>query len=39
MRYTRLGNTGLLVSQVGIGGAVVGGAYPDPTTRGGNIEL
>ena len=29
MRYTRLGETELMVSQVGFGGCVVGGVYPD----------
>jgi len=29
MRYTKLGQTDLLVSQAGIGGAVVGNVYPD----------
>ena len=29
MRYSRLGRTDLLVSQMGFGGCVVGGVYPD----------
>ena len=29
MRYSRLGLTDLLVSQMGFGGCVVGGVYPD----------
>ena len=29
MRYSRLGRTDLLVSQLGFGGCVVGGVYPD----------
>ena len=29
MRYARLGQTDLMVSQVGFGGCVVGGVYPD----------
>jgi len=29
MRYSRLGETDLIVSQVGFGGCVVGGVYPD----------
>ena len=29
MRYSQLGETDLMVSQVGFGGCVVGGVYPD----------
>ena len=29
MRYSKLGETELMVSQVGFGGCVVGGVYPD----------
>ena len=29
MRYAQLGQTDLMVSQVGFGGCVVGGVYPD----------
>ena len=29
MRYSQLGETDLTVSQVGFGGCVVGGVYPD----------
>ena len=29
MRYTRLGETDLMVSLIGFGGCVVGGVYPD----------
>lgn len=29
MKYNRLGQTDLMVSQVGFGGCVVGGVYPD----------
>ena len=29
MRYVQLGQTDLMVSQVGFGGCVVGGVYPD----------
>ena len=29
MKYNRLGKTDLVVSQVGFGGCVVGGVYPD----------